>query len=206
MPRLVILSDTHGQHDRIAVPDGDILIHAGDFCRFGRLGDIGVFNAWLATLPHKVKIVIAGNHELPLEDMPEPARGLLTDCVYLQDQSHEAFGLKFYGSPWQPRFFDWAFNANPDKLREVWARIPDDTDVLITHSAPSGILSASKELRECGCGELRARLENISPKLHVFGHIHESYGRLERNGTTHINASICNADYEPVNPPVIIDL
>ncbi len=122
----------------------------------------------------------------------------------------EIDGLKIYGSPWQPRFYDWAFNLNRGaELEEKWRLIPPDTDVLITHGPPHGILDEVERqyyIENTGCEELRKRVEMICPKLHVFGHIHCGYGQIEKFGTEFVNASNCDEEYNPVNLPVIIDL
>jgi hypothetical protein len=131
--RFIFLSDTHGLHEEIAVPDGDILIHAGDFGRRGTLAELVQFHAWLLRQPHKHKIFVAGNHDWCFETQPNAARDTMRGVTYLQDEAVTILGLKFYGSPWQPRFLDWAFNLDRgEPLKRVWAKIPADTDVLIT--------------------------------------------------------------------------
>ncbi len=142
MPRIVCLSDTHNCNEQIALPDGDILIHAGDATIRGTIDEIVLFNEWFANLPHRRKIFVAGNHDWLFETNNAYARNLLSrEIIYLQDSSVEIEGLKIYGSPWQPRFFDWAFNLNRGaELAEKWKLIPGDTDVLITHGPPFGIL------------------------------------------------------------------
>lgn len=213
--RIVCLSDTHNCHDWIAVPDGDVLIHAGDATNRGTVEEIVYFNEWFAALPHKHKIFVAGNHDWLFETDNRGARRLLDDSiVYLQDSRVEIENLKFYGSPWQPRFFDWAFNLNRGaEMREKWRLIPEDVDVLITHGPPHGILDAVPRLSEIentGCEELRARVEQIAArgklKLHVFGHIHCGYGTRENFGVKFINAVCCDEEYNPTQPPVVVDL
>ncbi len=142
MPRIVCLSDTHNCNERIEVPDGDILIHAGDATTVGTHEQIRRFSDWFASLPHPHKVFVAGNHDWLFEKDNDSARSLLDPAiVYLQDSAIEIDGLKIYGSPWQPRFFDWAFNLNRgQEMAEKWAMIPDDIDILITHGPPNGIL------------------------------------------------------------------
>ncbi len=199
--RIVAISDTHGQHRRISIPDGDILVVAGDWTYGEQISSLNVF---FRGLPHKHKVLIAGNHDFILERHPEAA-GELKDCLYLMDSSVTVMGLKFYGSPWQPRFFDWAFNLDRPELKTVWAKIPSDTDILITHGPPYGILDVNNERHHCGCHELAERLKTVRPKLHIFGHIHEGYGWKEVNGTLYVNASICNVRNVPHKEAVIID-
>jgi Icc-related predicted phosphoesterase len=207
MPRLVILSDTHGRHGRLEVPDGDILVHAGDLTNRGALGEVVGFDQFLSRLPHRHKIVIAGNHDFCFEQQPAAARSRLHHAAYLQDHGIERMGLRFYGSPWQPEFFDWAFNLpRGERLREVWARIPAGVDVLITHGPPRGVLDLTEDGRRVGCEELAIRVDEIKPAVHCFGHIHEAAGALEREDTLFINASICDLHYRVSYRPVVVDL
>jgi Icc-related predicted phosphoesterase len=129
---------------------------------------------------------------------------------YLQDSSVKIETLKIYGSPWQPRFFDWAFNLTRGaELAEKWNLIPDDTNILITHSPPFGILDEVPQrysIENTGCEELRKRVETIRPRLHIFGHIHCGYGTAEQLGARFVNASICDESYNPAKAPIIVDL
>lgn len=205
--RLVCLSDTHDRHEAVRVPDGDVLVHAGDFTGRGDPAAVEVFGAFLAGLPHRVKVVVAGNHDFLLEREPERARALLGDVVYLQDSGAEVEGLSFWGSPWQPRFHDWAFNLpRGAPLAERWARIPEGLDVLVTHTPPFGVLDAIWNGRRVGCDDLALALDRVRPRVHVFGHIHESYGVIERGGRISVNACACDRRYRPVQPPVVLDV
>lgn len=207
MPRIVCLSDTHNTHDEIAVPDGDILIHGGDATNLGRIEEIAPFFKWFKKLPHKHKIFVAGNHDWLFERSPELAKGFVNDVIYLQDAGVEIEGLKIYGSPWQPWFFDWAFQFKyKEELAAKWALIPADVDVLITHGPPRGILDENPAGFPCGCEALRERVEEIKPKLHIFGHIHHSYGTTEEFGVKFANACNCDENYDAVNPPLVFDL
>ncbi|HEX8263812.1 MAG TPA: metallophosphatase domain-containing protein [Pyrinomonadaceae bacterium] len=208
MPRIVLLSDTHNCNEQISVPDGDILIHAGDATNRGQVDEIVAFNEWFSGFPHKHKIFVAGNHDWLFETRPKYARSLLAEnVVYLQDSSVEILGLKIYGSPWQPRFFDWAFNLNRGgEMAEKWKLIPNEVDILITHGPPFGILDETPRGDFAGCEELRKRVEEIRPQLHVFGHIHFGYGTEEKFGVRFVNASNCDEDYLPTNLPIVVDL
>ncbi|MGC2234914.1 MAG: metallophosphatase domain-containing protein [Pyrinomonadaceae bacterium] len=208
MTRIVCLSDTHNCNDDISVPDGDILIHAGDATIRGTTGEIALFNEWFANLPHKNKIFVAGNHDWLFETNTAAARKLLDDkIIYLQDSSIEIENFRIYGAPWQPRFYDWAFNLNRGgEMAEKWKLIPRDVDILITHGPPNGILDQTPQGDFAGCEELRRRVEEISPKAHIFGHIHSGYGREEKFGVKFVNASNCDESYAPSNPPIVFDL
>ena len=216
MPKIVCISDTHNCNEQISIPDGDILIHSGDATVKGTGQEVAEYFHWFSKLPHDHKVFIAGNHDWLFQTDNGSARSIAADSgvTYLQDSSTEIAGLKIYGSPWQPRFFDWAFNLNRGaELAAKWALIPDDTDVLITHGPPHGILDqvetrfgASSE----GCEELRKRVAAITEdgrlKLHVFGHIHCGYGVHEEFGVKFVNASICDEEYRPTHLPTVIDL
>lgn len=216
MPRIVCLSDTHGRHDALVIPDGDVVVHAGDMTMGGRTAEVEEFAAWFAGLPHAHKIVIAGNHDWLFERSPTRARNILGNVTYLLDEAVEVAGLRIWGSPWQPWFFDWAFNLRRGvALREKWDLIPADTDVLITHGPPHGFLDSVGRstafapdgiVEHVGCEELLVALDRVQPALHVFGHIHEGYGQARLGETILVNASNCDADYRPVNPPVVVDL
>lgn len=213
--RIVCISDTHNCNQQIVVPDADILIHSGDATITGTVEEVEGFNGWFSALPHRHKIFVAGNHDWLFERNNEFAGRLLsTTIIYLQDSFTEIDGLKIYGSPWQPRFFDWAFNLNRGyELAEKWKLIPGDTDILITHGPPNGILDVVPRRgwdENTGCEELRKRVEQIAElgrlKLHVFGHIHCGYGTHEEFGVKFVNASSCDEQYNPTQPPIVIDL
>jgi Icc-related predicted phosphoesterase len=206
--RIVCTSDTHLQHDRVVVPDGDVLVHAGDFCGHGTVAEVRAFDDWLSTLPHPYRVVIAGNHDWPFERTPLEARAALRNAIYLEDSGVEIGGIRFWGSPWQPEFMNWAFNLpRGAALAEKWALIPDDTDVVITHGPPRGY--GDRCVRDgfrAGCEELLTALERCRARLHVGGHIHEGYGVRQHGAIRVINASACDLRYRPVNPPIVVDL
>lgn len=204
--RIVCISDTHNRE--ITVPGGDLLIHAGDATMRGTVDEITEFNAWFSALPHTHKIFIAGNHDWLFEIQPAAARKLLDkSIIYLQDTGTNIGGFNIHGSPWQPRFYDWAFNLNRGgEMAEKWEMIPAGTDILITHGPPSGILDLTVDGDHAGCEELIKKVGEIRPKVHIFGHIHEGYGTIEMSGTRFVNASNCDERYRLVNPPIIFDL
>jgi len=207
--KIVCISDTHQFHRRVEVPDGDVLIHAGDFSNHGQPNAIRDFNSWMAALPHKHKIVIAGNHDFLFQNHPDQARLILSDVTYLEDSGIEIEGVKFWGSPWSAEFGDWAFMGNEARLAEQWAKIPNDTQVLITHGPPLDIMDLVQRGERVGSKSLSSRLTELKDlKLHVFGHIHESYGIWQHpeNGHIFVNASTCDVHYSPINPPIVVEL
>lgn len=205
--RIVCISDTHTHHRSLSVPDGDVLVHCGDSTKIGRDEEISDVDDWFGDLPHKHKILIAGNHDFCFQTDPL-WRTRIRHAHYLQDEALNIGGVRFYGSPWQPRFFNWAFNLDRGTpLRRVWDRVPDNTDVLLTHGPPFGILDLTDRGEPVGDEELRELVLRLPQlKLHVFGHIHESYGQISNGYTTFVNACSCNLRYRPVNPPIVIDL
>jgi Icc-related predicted phosphoesterase len=188
--RIVCVSDTHARHHLTVVPDGDILVHAGDITRRGTLEDVESFDRWLGGLPHRHKVVICGNHDFCFQEQAAEARARITNAVYLEDSGCEIEGMTFYGSPWQPWFGGWAFNLpRGEELAKVWAKIPERVDVLITHGPPEGILDRTNRGELAGCRDLYHRVLEARPRLHVFGHIHEAAGRTEIDSIVFVNAS-----------------
>jgi metallophosphoesterase superfamily enzyme len=186
----------------------DVLVCAGDICSRGREDEIRIFDRFLEALPHRHKLVVAGNPDRCLERLgKEHGQALFNNANYLQDSAIVIDGIRFYGSPWQPEFFQWAFNLPRGKaLAEKWALIPGDTDVLITHGPPFGILDLTPEAENVGCHDLSHALKRVRPQLHVFGHIHHSHGIAVQDGTTFINACICNESYKPNHIVLYYDL
>ncbi|MBX3460956.1 MAG: metallophosphatase domain-containing protein [Planctomycetes bacterium] len=209
--RLVCISDTHGRHGDLDLPDGDVLVHSGDFCAHDDVDEVRDFSEWLYAQPFEHRVVIAGNHDLLFENAPELAEGILRKACpgvhYLFDSGVEIDGIKFWGSPWQPRFFDWAFNLERGQaLRRVWAKVPAGIDVLITHGPPQGVLDETHDGRLVGCEELKAALGRIKPRVHIFGHIHEGYGETKEGGVHFVNAASLDAGYRKLNPPIVVQL
>ncbi len=196
--RIVAVADTHLFHDeRFVVPDGDVFVHAGDMCRRGNLEELAEAAAWIAALPHRHKVIVAGNHDWAFQRQASEARALLASRVagvqYLEDGGAEIEGLRFWGSPWQPEFNDWAFNLprGGAALRAAWNRIPAGLDVLITHGPPDGIGDQSgwDDGSRAGCDDLRGRVTVVSPRLHLFGHIHQDGGFWRLGPTAFANVT-----------------
>jgi len=209
--RIVAISDMHGKFNEIThnIPDGDVLVVAGDFTKYGSRKNVQEFSDWISQFPHENKIIVAGNHDWAFEKKEKRLEAVMhirgSGSTYLQDSGIQIGDFYFYGSPWQPEFNNWAFNlpAMGDKMREVWAKIPDRTNVLITHGPPFGIRDASWDARRYGSVLLKERVfELLHLKAHIFGHIHEGYGRL---GKFH-NVSICTFRYRAENKPTIIEV
>lgn len=215
--RIVCISDTHEQAQRLTIPECDLLIHAGDITGRGHLDKVHAFNDWCGRLVDSGRVgeivVIAGNHDITAETHPEVFQACLTECTYVQDQLIEVGlpnmkPLRLYGAPWTPSFFrqHWAFNADRgEEIRRHWAKIPD-CDILVTHGPPYGVCDKNLEGEHVGCADLRNVILRKRPKIHVCGHIHEGYGTALLGRTTVINASSCTRAYRPENPPITIDI
>ena len=208
---IVIISDTHNKHKHLGhLPDADMIIHCGDFTSIGQSHEIMNFMKWYSNLnQYKYKICCAGNHEilfetnrvLALEEIPK-------NVIYLEDSGINIEGLNFYGSPVQLPFMNWAFNRPEEKLIEHWKAIPDNTDVLITHGAPYGIMDFGVYTNHhTGSLSLYWEVMNrIKPLVSMFGHVHSDYGVKVIENTTFINASNLNDDYMCVNNPILIEI
>lgn len=207
--KITCFADTHRCIEGLNIPNADIVLCAGDFCNSGSMEDVIVFNSWFSHLPCKYKILVAGNHDVCFERDPSLATSLLDkNIIYLQDEGIKIGGVKFYGSPWQLPFMNWAFNLPEEDLRRKFEHIPKDVDVLITHSPPYGILDSVNGREHLGSKSLLKRVREAKPRYHVFGHIHDSYGKQINNtvGTTFINCSLLDEGYKFVNQPVVIEL
>lgn len=234
--KIVALSDTHAEHRHVTVPDGDVLVFAGDLMTCGRrFAEVVSFCQWFKSQPHKYKILVAGNHDRLFESQLPMCRGEMGATVrYLQDSGTEIDGIKFWGSPYQPWFMDWAFNVHRgEQIKRHWDLIPADTDVLITHGPAYGVLDqmtpegltsswGSKLIippsEHLGCEELRTAVDRVNPKVHIFGHIHGSHGSqgytdweacrlmMPRTPTRYFNVAICDEQYNPTNPVTVIEV
>lgn len=208
--KLCIISDSHNKYKQLVLPDADVIIHCGDMTSVGKEHEIHNFFKWFSNLnQYKHKICIAGNHDwlfelnrqLVLLHKPD-------NIIYLEDGEVVIDGIKFYGTPVQKPFNDWAFNRSEAKLAQHWAAIPDDVDVLITHSPPYMILDWVdwSKSHEGSPSLYKEVVERIRPKIHCFGHIHGGYGKKEIDNILFINASNLNEDYDCVNEPVIVEI
>lgn len=215
--KLVILSDSHGMHEKVSVPNGDILIHCGDCTDDAGQASLRNFLRWFDGQPHATKIFIAGNHDGAFEKWNLQARAMVeqltSSIIYLEDSGCVIDKLHFWGSPVSPSFCNWHFNRDRGAdIKRHWDMIPRDVDVLITHCPPYGYLDVSGIGSEkCGCRDLYEAVLEIQPRLHCFGHIHHSYGTTNLvhdngNKTILVNSSICDEEYRPIRHPFVIDL
>lgn len=208
---MTFISDTHGKHEHLTskaynniLGSGDVLVHAGDCTNVGKVGEIKDFLDWFSNTDYTHKIFIAGNHDFGFELVHEIAPEYKEKGVhYLFDNEVVIDGVKFYGSPWQPEFYDWAFNLpRGEKLAEKWSLIPGNTDVLITHGPAYQMLDWVPSGQSVGCEDLFHRIMEVQPKIHVCGHIHCAYGQKNFNNVEFLNASVLNERYQYENKPI----
>jgi hypothetical protein len=232
--RLVFISDTHNidiiRNAPLHVPDGDVLIHCGDATMRGDYNEVAHFATRFAAYPHKHKIFVPGNHdwEFQRQHTLSPHTDFYSSWAHvLIDRAVIIDGVKIWGSPWQPEFCNWAFNLpRGPALRAHWDQIPADTDVLVTHSPPMGVLdrvwrwvpgggamtgqkSRSRRIREhVGCADLMEAVRRVNPRVHAFGHIHSDYGMQSASSlrTTFINCALADERYYLTHKPIVFDL
>lgn len=209
--KLVCIGDTHEQEEGVVLPEGDVLIHAGDITYRGAIPPLVKFARWLKEQPFKHKIVISGNHDFCFQNNNHNvAVNIIKEAgaIYLQDSGVEIDGIKFWGSPWQPWFHNFAFNLMRGKLIAAkWDLIPEDTNVLITHGPVLNILDEVPGGERVGCADLSKRINDLKElRAHICGHIHHSHGIAEIANIQFVNASSCTEAYKPTNPPLVIEI
>ncbi len=214
--RIVAISDTHGMHERIgALPDGDILIHAGDFTNTGRPEEVRKFFQWFGKHKQfKKKIAIAGNHERDILQGSFTIREFAVQnrVSYLEHEYLHAQGLTFFGSPYVPPINGhWAFEREDEDRERLWKQVHQPMDILITHTPPFGIRDrmdprSNAFAYHIGCKYVNELTFKFKPKVHIFGHNHEGHGLDMIDGTIFANVAICTMDYKPTNPITVIDI
>jgi Icc-related predicted phosphoesterase len=236
--KLAFLSDTHLRHRSIKEfkdvneygqpkepMGGDIVFHVGDALNSGTKEELEIFIKWYRELDFAIRIYVPGNHCIFCEEQEDVARAMCTAAgiIYLNDESFTVDGIKIYGMASTPWFFDWAFNrartqAEADfrrirKMKEFTDKIPEGTDILLTHGPAYGILDEVFRIdgtsqippRFVGCQDLLDAVKRVKPQIHAFGHIHSSRGEKHIDGTSFYNVSICNETYYPEHSPIFID-
>ena len=217
--KITFISDTHTKHNQVtsSLPGGDVIIHAGDFTSMGYKHEIQQFFKWYNGLDNYTnKIVIAGNHDLMFEDDLSQAKDIISiypNVTYLQDEL-EVIGddystsVKVYGSPWQPEFYNWAFNLPRMgwEIQQKWDDIPLNTDILVTHGPAWGHLdTVIGENTHLGCEMLANKINTLKPKIHVCGHIHSGYGYKFVDGTHFFNAAVLGENYIYTQKPMTVE-
>ncbi|HEY3987924.1 MAG TPA: metallophosphatase domain-containing protein [Acidobacteriaceae bacterium] len=199
--RICIVSDTHQLENELTIPPCEMLLHCGDWSFFGKsVAAMDAFNDWIGEQPARFKVVTCGNHEYPVQADPEGWRRRLSNATLLLNESVTIEGIKIFGSPITP-LYGGAFGMSNEADREkLYSTIPADTDILMTHGAPQGVLDADQ-----GCAALRRTVLRIKPRLHCFGHVHSAYGTLSTKTTLFVNAAIVDEDFAPTRKPVLLD-
>ena len=207
MKRIVALSDTHRNHWNIKVPKCDLFIFGGD-AEINGILPLHDFNDWLGIIPAKHKIVVGGNHDTYLEFLgKDECKRLLTNCTYLENEFLYLEGFKIWGSPFSPFFNNWSFMRYDNDLKEIWAAIPLETEILITHCPPFGVLDQVLPKDDSqGSRTLKDRVKEVHPYLHLFGHIHEGYGKYTDGKTDYYNMSVLDEQYQVANPVTVIEV
>ena len=222
--RFACLADTHGSFNLIKpewIFPSDFLLIAGDITNYGQQSQVEACVNWALDFPTQHRIIIAGNHDLSLDkeryesftrkpentDIDETRKLLDTSGItYLNHQAITIDGIHFFGSPYSMEFGQWAFPILSDQCDHFWDDVPLNTDVFLTHGPPYGILDLSQySQQKTGCPSLLNKINQIKPKLSVFGHLHEAYGYFKTKDTLFINCSLMNMKYQMVNPIVYVD-
>jgi len=194
--KILHLSDTHGKHRLIKdLPPADIIVHSGDLSEDGKDSEVMDFLAWFCDLDYRYKIFVAGNHDLCLYG--EQIEGLPENCHYLYHSGVEIEGLKFWGVPY------FLSNELNNDTAQLLAQIPPDTDILITHRPPYGILDFEGNCN-FGCIDLQLSVQKLRPRYHLFGHVHAGYGIMKSQYTTFVNASLVRKN-KVVNQPFLFE-
>jgi Icc-related predicted phosphoesterase len=216
MMKITFISDTHNKHKQVtsSLKGGDILIHAGDISSMGYQHEVAEFCKWFNSIDnYDTKIFIAGNHDWGFQNNVEKISQIVNSYKtidYLQDETMgvqigENPIVNIYGSPWQPEFYDWAFNLpkNGPGLMSKWQAIPDNTDILITHGPAYGLLDdvTGRRGEHLGCELLAERIKEFKPKIHVCGHIHTGWGHYFDGHTHYFNAAVLDERYNFTQSP-----
>lgn len=217
--KITLISDTHNKHKQVTedLTSGDLVLHAGDVSSMGYQHELRGFFEWYDGIRgYDKKIFIAGNHDWGFQTNPNDAQLLLKDYPsinYLQDEAYDLYNIDtdkkvtIYGSPWQPTFCDWAFNADRGKeIKQHWDKIPMDTNILITHGPAFGFLDQVYGRGDhLGCEELTNAIVRVKPKIHICGHIHSGNGYVKHNDTHFFNAAVLNESYLYAYKPFSFD-
>ncbi len=207
--KFVAISDTHGQHLKLKLPKGDVIIHAGDISKRGEEHEVLDFLNWFKNLDYEYKLFIAGNHDFYFEKKSSKLvkKIIPSNVIYLQNSGVTIENITIWGSPITPWFYDWAFNrARGEQIKQHWDLMPTNTAILITHGPVYGYLDNTIYGDKVGCQDLLNKVQEIKPKIHVCGHIHEGYGEITDSNTHFINASVLNENYTLINNPITFEL
>ncbi len=205
---IVVISDTHGRHEELGRLAGDVLIHCGDFESIFSRNSVSVYQIddWFGRQSFERIYCIGGNHDFRLVQEVAEGRAPFRNAIWLHERSDVFRGVTFYGASWVPMLHGFAFFADDEFLERAWSRIPEDVDVLITHTPPLGVLDVSSRGKSLGCRFLAERLKDLSPALHCFGHVHNSRGATTIGATTFMNATSVASNFQIAHAPFVFEL
>ena len=205
--KAVVLSDNHTDYD-FETPEGDLLIHCGDFTFHGNPKEMEKFKNYLKEQEHEHKLFIFGNHEKVDKEITYWREYLEdgTGAKCIHEKEHEINGLKFFGSSYTPQFMNWGFMQDEETRERYWKHMLDDMDVLVTHGPPKGIMDKIESGISIGCEYLREFVDRVKPKYHFFGHNHAGAGVTVSNGTLFVNSAILTESYRKFRPPIVVNL
>jgi len=208
--KICFISDTHTLHKGLKIPDCDLLVHAGDISSIGTEYQTYDFFNWIISLKNVKRFcMIAGNHDFYFENkaLTKEVLNNFPSVAYLENSGVEIDGLKIWGSPITPTFYNWAFMADRGKkIKKHWNQIPENLDILITHGPPKNILDRCPDGFHVGCEDLLEAIRDKKSKIHVFGHIHDGHGQEKIGDTLFINSSVLNEQYKITYEPIVIEL
>ena len=206
MKSIVACSDTHGKHRELQIPEGDVFIFAGDF-EIRNTFDLIEMSTWLDNLPHKNVVAIFGNHDFTEHTEIKYMKEMFGRVHILFNEFINVDGFKIWGSPYSPYFNDWAWMQPDNMLKDIWDTIPLETEILITHCPPFGVLDQVLPRDDSqGSRTLKDRVKDVHPYLHLFGHIHEGFGQYTDGKTDYYNCSVLDEQYKLTNPITIIEV
>lgn len=202
--KIICISDTHNKHEDLILPDGDCIVHAGDFTEAGTKKETTNFLEWYSSTPYKHKILIAGNHDFYLQKKSSKLEQFIPSNIhYLEDTGVSIEDINFWGSPYTPGDNSWAFTKDRGRpISQHWSKIPAITNILITHTPPFGTLDEVDNKSMIGCKNLKERLSKLNISHHIFGHVHNDYGKVKREKTTYVNSSSLDQSHRIINHPI----
>ena len=205
--KAVVLSDNHTNYD-FETPDGDILIHCGDFTFHGNLNEMFKFKNYLKEQPHEHKLFIFGNHEKVDKEITYWIEYLEdgTGAKCIHEKAYGIGDLNFFGSSYTPKFMNWGFMQDEETRERYWGNMIEGMDVLVTHGPPMGIMGKIEDGTEIGCEYLKKFVDRVKPKYHFFGHNHAGAGVQTNGDTLFVNAALLTEHYQKFRPPIVVNL
>ena len=205
--KAVVLSDNHTNYD-FETPEGDLLIHCGDFTFHGNPNEMKKFKNYLKEQPHEHKLFIFGNHEKVDKEITYWIEYLEdgTGAKCIHEKAYGIGDLNFFGSSYTPKYLNWGFMQDEETRERYWENMIEGMDVLVTHGPPKGIMGQIEDGTEIGCEYLRKFVDRVKPKYHFFGHNHAGAGVQTNGHTMFVNAALLTEHYQKFRPPIVVNL